>query len=447
MEGLVGSLGRQFSNMRRDIIRDIVKRHRIDPDAAVIEVQEMSERMAAGSSSSHALSPLSRPLPSSSQLANLDHATYMKTISSQFGNVPRSNIQDFIRKHGTSQETAEKVQELSENLAQRTLSSSSASSSTGTSRPSPAHPYHPPNLVPSSKLATSSPLASPVKQRKPRKNEKSRIYANRDRGNRPDPDDEEEVSEAPVKLKKKRKDPDESESEAGENASDAESDEGSWSGDEGRRKKRFKGGEDELDAEGEALKAFNEVDEAMLTGTIGGYSLALGELGANHPPQACSAEQAAKIITLRPYESVDDAYTKLNKARGVSFKLFEQYTEIMEGYVQIDSCLNKCESIAMDVSNTLAIWRGAAMVNDSVTGTPRSDGMNDVKVDVAKVDELLREETNMKRRKILSQYIRNQPDTLGEGTVLKDYQLLGVNWLNLLYSKKIGCILADEMGQ
>jgi SWI/SNF-related matrix-associated actin-dependent regulator 1 of chromatin subfamily A len=43
-------------------------------------------------------------------------------------------------------------------------------------------------------------------------------------------------------------------------------------------------------------------------------------------------------------------------------------------------------------------------------------------------------------------YIQKQPKTLSEGTVLKDYQLLGVNWLNLLWSKKIGCILADEMG-
>ena len=162
---------------------------------------------------------------------------------------------------------------------------------------------------------------------------------------------------------------------------------------------------------------------------------------------ACSAEQAAKVISLRPYDNVSDVYTKLNKARGVSFKLFEQYTEIMEGYVQIDACLNRCENIANDVATTLSVWRGASMINDSVVGTPRSDGLNDVKVDVSKVSELLRMETDMKRKKILGQYIQHQPASLGEGTVLKDYQLLGVNWLNLLYSKKIGCILADEMGE
>ncbi|WVW79997.1 hypothetical protein I302_101970 [Kwoniella bestiolae CBS 10118] len=245
---------------------------------------------------------------------------------------------------------------------------------------------------------------------KPRKNAKSTIYANRANNG-------------------KRRDPDESSSgEEGEGMFSDNDSEGSWSGDEGRKKKRRKG-DPEVDAEGEALKAFNEVDADMLTGTI-----------------ACSAEQAAIIIKLRPYEDVDEARHKLTKARGVSFKLFEQYTEIMEGYVQIDACLNRCEAIANDVGNTLAVWRGASMAQDSVVGTPRSDGLNDVKVDVAKVSELLRKETDMKKRKILSSYIQTQPTSLSEGTVLKDYQLLGVNWLNLLYSKKIGCILADEMG-
>ena len=157
-------------------------------------------------------------------------------------------------------------------------------------------------------------------------------------------------------------------------------------------------------------------------------------------------DQANKIIGLRPYADADEVYTKLNKARGVSFKLFEQYTEIMEGYVQIDACLNKCARIARDVSETLTVWRGAGMTNESVVGTPRSDGLNDVKVDVKMVSELLKKETNLAKKDILAKYIQAQPASLKEGTVLKDYQLLGINWLNLLFSKKIGCILADEMG-
>jgi SWI/SNF-related matrix-associated actin-dependent regulator 1 of chromatin subfamily A len=211
--------------------------------------------------------------------------------------------------------------------------------------------------------------------------------------------------------------------------SESESGSDGWSDGEGRSRKKRKGsGEEEVDAAGAALRAFNEDEEAMLLGTI-----------------ACSQEQAAKIVELRPYKSVEDVRTKLGKTRGVSFKLFEQYEEIMEGYVQIDACLNNCEAIADDIASTLAVWKGASTASDSVTGTP--SGLNDVKVDVNKVSELLRNETDLRKRKILNSYIRTQPSLLSEGTVLKDYQLLGVNWLNLLYSRKIGCILADEMGE
>jgi len=307
---------------------------------------------------------------------------------------------------------------------------SSASEYAPTPKPKMARPRP---VVPPSPVEVPKP--SPVKAPpKPKKNEKSAIYANRTTGNghagarRRDPDSESEAEEPVV------------------GAAGSDDSEMDWSGDETRKKKKRKGNDDELDAEGEALKAFNEATVEALTGTIGeSKCITFINKWLIHP--ACTVEQAAKVISLRPYSSEEDVRAKLNKARGVSAKLFEQYAEIMEGYVQIDSCLNKCEAIAKDVANTLAIWRGASMTQESVVGTPRSDGLNDVKVDVAKVSELLRNETDMKKRKVLSNYIQTQPASLTEGTVLKDYQLLGVNWLNLLYSKRIGCILADEMGE
>ncbi|WVR03919.1 hypothetical protein IAU60_000918 [Kwoniella sp. DSM 27419] len=335
-------------------------------------------------------------------------------LSNQFRNVPRPAIVALLRKFSDNPDRA--INQIHAMNDRATGSSPLPSPSVlptpprfeqflpGKARPLGTGQTRP-TMVTQPHQSTSAPVQRPTMPVKPKKNEKSSIYANR-AGNG------------------KKRDPDESSS--GAEVSEGES-EGEWSGDEGRRKKRRKG--EEVDAEGAALKAFNDVDADMLTGTI-----------------ACSAEQAAIIIRLRPYEDVDEVRTKLTKARGVSFKLFEQYTEIMEGYVQIDACLNRCEAIALDVGNTLAVWRGASMAQESVVGTPRSDGLNDVKVDVAKVSELLRSETDMKKKKILGSYIQSQPSTLSKGTILKDYQLLGVNWLNLLFSKKIGCILADEMG-
>ena len=46
-----------------------------------------------------------------------------------------------------------------------------------------------------------------------------------------------------------------------------------------------------------------------------------------------------------------------------------------------------------------------------------------------------------------SYYLTSQPSLISKGVQLKEYQLIGVNWLNLLYRKKLSCILADEMGE
>ncbi|AFR99038.2 hypothetical protein C343_07023 [Cryptococcus neoformans C23] len=316
-----------------------------------------------------------------------DHEEKMiQRLSSQFPNVEQSTISSLLRKYpGNPDRAINQIHYANQMKAEQESYTSAKNATSKRSSPLP---------VP------ASPVASNSKSKK--KNENSTIYANRKR-NRRSNDSEEEFS--------------------GGGSEDDFSD-----GEDGR--KRRKGEDDEPDAEDAALKAFNEDSVETLTGTI-----------------ACRPEQAAIIIKHRPYEDVEDVRAKLTKARGVSFKLFEQYTEIMEGFVQIDACLNRCEAIASDIAKALAVWKGASHVqNGSVVGTPRSDGLNDVKVDVAKVSELLKNETDVKKRKILKQYIQTQPSTLSEGTVLKDYQLLGVNWLNLLHSKRIGCILADEMG-
>ncbi|EJT46430.1 chromosome organization and biogenesis -related protein [Trichosporon asahii var. asahii CBS 2479] len=274
------------------------------------------------------------------------------------------------------------------------------------STPSSSQPASPFVSSASARPRVSTTIESPKKKRR---NENSTIYAKRAKGDKPKRDADEESA---------------AESGAESDGSDA------WSGEDTRvrkKKRTIEDDDDEIDAEGAALRGFNEDSVETLTGTI-----------------ACSEEQANKIISLRPYADADEVAAKLRKARGVSFKLFEQYVDIMEGYVQIDSCLNRCESIADEIANTLSVWKGASTASDSVTGTPSN--LNDVKVDVAKVSELLLSETNTHKRKILASYIRQQPSLLSDGTVLKDYQLLGVNWLNLLYSRKIGCILADEMG-
>lgn len=57
------------------------------------------------------------------------------------------------------------------------------------------------------------------------------------------------------------------------------------------------------------------------------------------------------------------------------------------------------------------------------------------------------EGTNHSRNgKQIIKFFRGKPRLLAEDMQLKDYQQMGVNWLNLLYHNGMSCILADDMG-
>lgn len=71
-------------------------------------------------------------------------------------------------------------------------------------------------------------------------------------------------------------------------------------------------------------------------------------------------------------------------------------------------------------------------------------GMTELSEDV--LEESKKQDASAEIKKAFEDYIYVQPKLLKEGFKLKSYQLLGVNWLNMLYRKNISCILADEMG-
>lgn len=166
----------------------------------------------------------------------------------------------------------------------------------------------------------------------------------------------------------------------------------------------------------------------------------------------CSAQQAGTIIALRPFHDADDIEEKLGSrsAKGVTPRLFHQCKDLMAGYYQVDQVLARCEKIGRELSDAMASWLPdasqpvsrlaspalTASINASVAGsregTPASTlNLSSIKKGGSSTDKF---------------YLEEQPRLLADGVKLKDYQLVGVNWLHLLYRKKTSCILADEMG-
>lgn len=184
-----------------------------------------------------------------------------------------------------------------------------------------------------------------------------------------------------------------------------------------------------------AVKWFNTADASALMDTTN-----------------CSAQQAETIIALRPFVDADDIEEKLGSksAKGVTPRLFNQCRDLMAGYYEVDEVLTRCEKIGRELSDAMASWLPeasqsvsrlaspavAASVNNSVAGsregTPASTlNLSSIKKGGSSTDKY---------------YLEEQPKLLADGVKLKDYQLVGVNWLHLLYRKKTSCILADEMG-
>lgn len=86
----------------------------------------------------------------------------------------------------------------------------------------------------------------------------------------------------------------------------------------------------------------------------------------------------------------------------------------------------------------------AAALTAEETAAAIGTGMTELSEDV--LEESKKQDASEEVKKAFEDYIYTQPKLLAEGFKLKSYQLLGVNWLNMLYRKNISCILADEMG-
>jgi SWI/SNF-related matrix-associated actin-dependent regulator 1 of chromatin subfamily A len=158
------------------------------------------------------------------------------------------------------------------------------------------------------------------------------------------------------------------------------------------------------------------------------------------------------VIDKRPFNNLDEIrgitnapeFTKSGKksrTKPIGDKIVDACSEMLLGYDAVDDLVTECEQIAKPIQDALKVWgvgEGAGgelqlmnldEAHDSGIGTP-----------VSSTDDLSSTKGG-KKGKFLG-----QPENMSSDITMKDYQLVGLNWLNLLWSKMISCILADDMG-
>ena len=116
----------------------------------------------------------------------------------------------------------------------------------------------------------------------------------------------------------------------------------------------------------------------------------------------------------------------------------------MAGYADVDRILEECERIGAKLKSAIAAW--------TVTGSDKGKEVASREGSAALADDLQEDGAlSLRSRASLHAGKKNQflsqPSLLSDSVTLKEYQLLGVNWLHLLYNRSLSCILADEMGK
>ncbi|KAJ3357224.1 hypothetical protein HDU83_008037 [Entophlyctis luteolus] len=165
----------------------------------------------------------------------------------------------------------------------------------------------------------------------------------------------------------------------------------------------------------------------------------------------CTDEQADAILEFRPFVSKADMREKFEihkRGKKRISKLLEKYRTLMHGYVQVDRLISKCETTGGEVMSVMKSWIARTQSNSigiesfsekSETSSAQPESSEDGGLHIASL--LFDGEFEGAPK-----FLHNQPGIMNDKMKLTSYQLVGVNWLNLLYHKKLGGILADEMG-
>ena len=179
-------------------------------------------------------------------------------------------------------------------------------------------------------------------------------------------------------------------------------------------------------------------------------------------------EVATVMLSQKPFSSLDEirqisgeAPPNTNKKtkkkstkKPIGDKIVDKCLDMWTGYEAVDELVRRCEALAKPLREDMKTWGmdvfGAAkngeleLVSFERDTSPRDSGIGTpTSLTVSDDDGGDGQEVPKRIRK---HGFFPQPSIMAKGIQLKDYQVVGINWLSLLFNKKLSCILADDMG-
>jgi SWI/SNF-related matrix-associated actin-dependent regulator of chromatin subfamily A containing DEAD/H box 1 len=170
---------------------------------------------------------------------------------------------------------------------------------------------------------------------------------------------------------------------------------------------------------------------------------------------AITAETAAYLLSQRPFKSLNAVRSvpaengkplkAKSRARPIGERIVDKCGDMLNGYEAVDSLVKQCKEAGKPLAAEMKTWgldifgakegeldlvtlKDTQSNHDSGIGTPLSDINED-----------------MPEKKRRSNFV-SQPSTMNNERRMKEYQVVGINWLNLLFKNRLSGILADDMG-
>ena len=190
-------------------------------------------------------------------------------------------------------------------------------------------------------------------------------------------------------------------------------------------------------------------------------------------------KMADLVLSRKPFKTLDEVRKVTNEAKTakstskrqstkkpIGDKIVNKCQEMWTGYEAVDELVRRCEILGKPLAEEMKKW-GFDVFGASKSGELELVNFNDLKSEEKTESSSMRDsgigtpmstslsadedaDSDVKRisdsRGRSKQNFFPQPSIMAEGVILKDYQVVGVNWLYLLYEKQLSCILADDMG-
>ena len=192
-----------------------------------------------------------------------------------------------------------------------------------------------------------------------------------------------------------------------------------------------------------------------------------------------SEETASVIISQRPFKNLDEvrqisseapkptASKRKTTKKAIGDKLVDKCLEMWTGYEAVDELVSRCEALGKPVAEDMKRW-GVDVYGAAKNGELDLVTFDDIKVESKSNSQPSVRDSGIGTPASTTQSAEEdsgeacsspgpwkpknkslffpQPAIMAERVVLKDYQVVGVNWLALLYKYNLSCILADDMG-